>query len=397
MSRPGGKRRVLVAPDKFRGTATAPQAAGWLSEGLRRHLPAGLVAVMPIADGGEGTLDCFVAAGFGARPVIVSGPLGEPARARFASRGKTAVIEAAQACGISLLTPAPATAMSASSFGVGQLIRHALDLGCTDIMIGVGGTACTDGGAGLLLALGARMADEHGRQIPPGGRGLASLETLDLRSLDPRLHSCRLTVAADVSTPLLGPAGAASVFGPQKGARAPEVAALDHGLRALARAAGAIPGRDHDDAGARTGPGGGAGGGIAWALETLLGARRASGAETILDLIGFDRAAQDAGLVLTGEGVLDMSTLDGKAPSVVAARARNQGLRVVAVTGRCTVPESLWRGAGIHAVYELAALAGSPERSLATTPRLLRETGRRIARREIAAAGPVPADTGEAI
>ena len=179
------------------------------------------------------------------------GPARRPAPARFASRGKTAVIEAAQACGISLLTPAPATAMSASSSGVGQLIRHALDVGCTDIMIGVGGTASTDGGAGLLLALGARMADEHGRQIPAGGRGLASLETLDMQSLDPRLHSCRLTVAADVSAPLLGPAGAACVFGARKGARAPEVAALDHGLRTLARAAGAISGRDHNDAGAR--------------------------------------------------------------------------------------------------------------------------------------------------
>jgi glycerate kinase len=395
VSRTGGTRRVLVAPDKFRGTATALQAARWLSEGLRRHLPPGLVTAMPVADGGEGTIDCFEAAGFGARSVTVSGPLGQPARARIASRDRTAVIETAQACGVSLLTPAPATAMKASSLGVGQLISHALDAGCTAILIGVGGTACTDGGAGLLQALGARLADAHGHELPRGGGSLTHLDTIDLRPLDPRLRSCRLTVAADVSSPLLGPSGAAHAFGPQKGAGPLEVAALERGLQALSRAVAAVPGQGHVTETA-TGSGGGAGGGIAWALQTVLGARRASGAETILNLIGFDRAAGDAELVLTGEGVLDMSSLAGKAPSVVARRAKGRGLPVIAVTGQCTVPESRWREAGIDAVCELAALAGSPQRSLAATPELLREAGRRIALRAMTATRPVAGDTCEA-
>ena len=386
---------MLVAPDKFRGTATAPQAARWLSEGLLEHLPPGLVTAMPVADGGEGTIDCFAAAGFGTRPVAVSGPLGGPARARLASRDTAAVIEAAQACGISLLTPEPATAMKSSSFGVGQLISHALDAGCTSILIGVGGTACTDGGAGLLQALGARLSDAHGHELTRGGASLASLDTIDLRPLDPRVRSCRLTVAADVASPLLGPSGAARVFGPQKGAGPTEIAALERGLLALSRAVAAAPSQGHA-AGTAAGPGGGAGGGIAWALQTVLGARAASGAETILDLIGFDRAADDAELVVTGEGALDMSSLAGKAPSVVARRAKHRGLPVIAVTGQCTLPESRWRDSGIDAVCELAALAGSPERSLAATPWLLRETGRRIALRAMTAGGPRPGGPCEA-
>jgi glycerate kinase len=351
---------------------------------------------MPVADGGEGTIDCFTAAGFGTRTVAVSGPLGQPARARLASRDRNAVIEAAQACGVSLLTPAPATAMRASSFGVGQLISHALDADCTSILIGVGGTASTDGGAGLLQALGARLSDAQGHKLPRGGGSLARLDTLDLRPLDRRLRSCRLTIAADVSSPLLGPSGPAHVFGPQKGARPPEVAALERGLQTFSQAVAAVPGPGHvtDTA---DGFGGGAGGGIARALETVLGARRASGAETILDLIGFDRAADDAELVLTGEGVLDVSSLAGKAPSVVARRAKDRGLPVIAVTGQCTMPESRWREAGIDAVCELAALAGSVEKSLAATLWLLRETGRRIALREMTATGPVPGGACEAM
>lgn len=285
MSRPGGKRQVLVAPDKFRGTATAPQAARWLTEGPRHHLPPRHAAAMPVADGREGTIDCFETAGFSTRPVTVPGPLGRPARTRLASRERTAVTEGARACGLSLLISAPATAMRASSFGLGQLVSHALDAGCTSILTGVGGTASTDGAAGLPQALGARLADAQGHELPRGGVGLARLDTIDLRPLDPRLRSCRLTTAADVSSPLLGPSGAAHVFGPQKGAGPPEVAALERGLQALSRAVAAVPGQGHVT-GTATGSGGGAGGGIAWALETVLVARAASGAETILDLIG---------------------------------------------------------------------------------------------------------------
>lgn len=342
---PAPQPRVLVAPDKFRGTATALEATRWLSEGLGTQLHPDLITAMPVADGGEGTIDCFVAAGFKTRSVLVSGPLGQPTPASIAVRGNVAIIEAAQACGLSLLTPAPATALAASSLGVGQLIRHALDLGHTDIVVAVGGTASTDGGAGLLQALGARMADSHGRELPPGGGSLPSLATVDLTQLDPRLRACRLTVAADVTTPLLGPSGAAGIYGPQKGAGKAEIATLERGLHAFALAMAVATGTQ--PAGAATaGTGGGAGGGIAWSLRTVVNARRASGADTILDLIGFDSAAQDAGLVLTGEGA-----------------------------------------AGIDAVYELVALAGSRKRSMAATPDLLRQAGRHIARARTAASG----------
>ena len=283
--------------------------------------------------------------------------------------------------------------MRASGFGLGQLVSHAPDAGCTSSLTGVSGTASTDGAAGLPQALGARLADAQGHELPRGG-GLARLDTIDLRPLDPRLRSCRRTTAADVSSPLLEPSGAAHVLGPQKGARPPEVAALERGLQALSRAVAAVPGQGHVT-GTATGPGGGAGGGIAWALETVLAARAASSAETILDLIGFDRAAEDTELVVTGEGVLDMS-LAGGAPAVVARRAKDRGLPVIAVTGQCTLPGSRWREAGIDAVCELAALAGSPDKSLAATPWLLRETGRRIALREMTATGPVPGGACEA-
>lgn len=374
MTGQGHQRSILVCPDKFRGTATAMEAATWLSRGISTHWPSQQVAMMPVADGGEGTVACCRAAGFDGSVLSVSGPLGRPTIAWIATRGHIAVIEAAQACGLELVTPSPETALGASSFGVGQLIRHALDLGYREILVGVGGTASTDGGVGLLHALGARFTDAGGRDLALGGGHLADLDAIDLRGLDSRLRECHLTVAIDVENTLLGSCGAAHVYGPQKGARASEIARLEQGLEALSRAVAAAMGADHDVRATGTG----AGGGIAYSLIAVLNARRASGADTVLDLIDFDFRARGAGLLLTGEGALDATSLSGKAPTVVARRARYLEVPVVMVTGQCRLPEFKWRAAGFDEVYELVRMAGSLEQSLVRTPALLDEVGRRV-------------------
>ncbi|SDN89922.1 glycerate kinase [Klenkia soli] len=360
--------KVVLAPDKFKGTLTAAEVAAAVVAGL----PASTdVVQLPVADGGEGTAAAALAAGAVARTVRVTGPTGEPVDAVLALLGDTAVVELAGASGLAVLPGGVPAAQTATSAGTGELVRAALDAGCTRIVLGVGGSACTDGGAGLLTALGARLTDAAGADLPPGGAALVRLHAVDLAGLDPRLAGTEVVLATDVDNPLLGPTGAAAVYGPQKGADPDDVVALEAGLARWA----AVLGGDPDV------PGAGAAGGVGFGALAVLGAVRRPGIDVVLDLVGFDAALAGADLVVTGEGSLDEQTLHGKAPAGVAARARAAGVPVVAVAGRCLLDAEQLRAAGFRAVFALADLdpdrcTTHPAELLARlAPRLIREAG----------------------
>ncbi|MGW4601102.1 glycerate kinase [Streptomyces sp. NPDC004457] len=320
-------RRVLIAADKFKGSLTAVQVAERVTAGLRRVVPDLRVEALPVADGGDGTVDAAVAAGFERREVRVAGPLGEEVTAAFALRGGTAVVEMAEASGLQRLPAGVFAPLTASTYGSGELLRAALDAGARTIVFGVGGSATTDGGAGMLSALGARFLTEGGEPVPPGGGGLAGLARADLSGLDPRLSSVELVLASDVDNPLTGPKGAPAVYGPQKGASPDDVETLDAALTHFAKVLEAETGPRAAEYAAA--PGAGAAGGIGYGA-LLLGARFRPGIEVMLDVLGFAPALERASLVITGEGSLDEQTLHGKAPAGVAAAARAAGKEVVA-------------------------------------------------------------------
>jgi glycerate kinase len=368
---------VLIAADKFKGSLTAVQVAERVTAGLRRVVPTVQVEALPVADGGDGTVDAAVAAGFERREVWVAGPLGEQVTAAFALRGSTAVVEMAQASGLQRLPEGVLAPLTASTYGSGELLRAALDAGATTIVFGVGGSATTDGGAGMLAALGARFLTADGTPVPPGGGGLAGLARADLSGLDPRLDSVELILAGDVDNPLTGPKGAPAVYGPQKGASPDDVerldAALTHYVKVLEEAVGPRAARY------ALSPGAGAAGGIGYGA-LLLGARFRAGIEIMLEVLGFAPALQRCSLVITGEGSLDEQTLHGKAPAGVAAAARAAGREVVAVCGRLALTPQALRGAGIRRAYALTEEEPDVARCVAEAGPILERVAERIAR-----------------
>ncbi|MFJ8079743.1 glycerate kinase [Streptomyces sp. NPDC096205] len=372
-----GTHRVLVAADKFKGSLTAVQVAERVTAGLRRVVPGLEVEALPVADGGDGTVAAAVAAGFERRVVRVSGPLGDEVTAAFALREGTAVVEMAEASGLQRLPEGVFAPLTASTYGSGELLKAALDAGARTIVFGVGGSATTDGGAGMLAALGARFLDASGEPVPPGGGGLASLASADLSGLDPRLAEVELVLASDVDNPLTGPKGAPAVYGPQKGASAEDVAALDAALAHFAEVLGAAVGaRAAEFAEA---PGAGAAGGIGYGAM-LVGARFRPGIEVMLDVLGFAPALERATLVITGEGSLDEQTLHGKAPAGVAAAARAADKEVVAVCGRLALaPEVLGR-AGIRRAYPLTEVEPDVAKCIAEAGPILETVAESIAR-----------------
>ena len=302
---------VLVAPDKFKGSLTAAEVASHVAAGLRRAAGDGLaIACVPVADGGDGTLDAAVVAGFERVPARASGPTGEPVDAAYGRRGELAVVELASVCGLELLPGGRREPLRASSYGMGEVIGAALDAGCERIVLGVGGSASTDGGAGLLEALGARVYDRAGAPLPRGGGALRRAGSVDLSGLHPAIGRTGFTVASDVDNPLYGAHGAAAVYGPQKGAGPADVAALDEGLRRWAAVVTAAGGADRADE-----PGAGAAGGVGYAALAVLKATLRPGIELVLELAGFAGKVAAADLVIIGEGSLDEQTLRGKAPA----------------------------------------------------------------------------------
>ncbi len=325
----------VCAPNAFKGTLTARAAAAAMARGVR---DAGAEAIeVPVADGGDGTLDVLLSARGAASRVTrhrVTGPYGAAVSARLGWIGATdAVVELAEASGLRRVVGGDSDALRATSRGTGELIAAALAAGAHTIIVGVGGSACTDGGAGLLQALGARLTDAHGADIDTGGAGLRALAHIDLSRVTAALQGCRVEVACDVRSPLLGAEGAARMFAPQKGARPDEVQALEAALAHFAALAAPAGGPDPSLL-----PGAGAAGGCGFGLA-LIGARLLAGAALVCDVVGLDQALAAASLVITGEGRLDSQTATGKAPAEVARRARAHRLPCVAIAG--TVAERL--------------------------------------------------------
>jgi glycerate kinase len=369
---PRSTARVLIAADKFKGSLTAVEVAARVEAGLRTVVPALTVESLPVADGGDGTVDAAVAAGFERRTVRVTGPLGEPVEAAYALREDTAVVEMAEASGLRHLPPGVFAPLAATTYGTGELLRAALDAGARTIVLGVGGSATTDGGAGMLSALGARLLDGDGAPIAPGGGPLATLATADLSGLDPRLIETEIVLASDVDNPLLGPKGAAAVYGPQKGASPGDVAALDAALMRYAEVLGASAEAEA--------PGAGAAGGVGFGALVGLGAAFRPGIEVLLDVLGFADALARADLVITGEGSLDEQTLHGKAPVGVAHAARARGLDVVAVCGRLSLPPAALGSAGILRVYALTEIEPDAARCMSEAGPLLEQVAASLAR-----------------
>ncbi|MFG2641910.1 glycerate kinase [Streptomyces sp. NPDC048370] len=370
--------RVLVAADKFKGSLTAVQVAERVTAGLRRVVPELEVETLPVADGGDGTVAAAVAAGFERREVRVTGPVGDPVTAAYALRGTTAVVEMAEASGLQLLPAGVFAPLTSTTYGSGELLRAALDAGATTIVFGVGGSATTDGGAGMLAALGAVFLDEAGEPVGPGGAALSSLATADLSGLDQRFASVELILASDVDNPLTGPKGAPAVYGPQKGATPADVetldAALAHFVTVLEKAIGPKASE------CAVAPGAGGAGGIGYGALVGLDASFRPGIELMLDVLGFAPALDRATLVITGEGSLDEQTLHGKAPAGVAAAARAAGKEVVAVCGRLALPQQALTAAGIRRAYPLSDLEPDPAKSIPNAGPLLEEVAARIAR-----------------
>lgn len=342
--------KVVIAPDSFKESLSAAQVAQAIARGWATVFPQAELVLRPMADGGEGTVEVVLAAlGGERRSTWVSGPLGTRVQADWAVLADgCAVLEVAAACGLQLLQPAQRDVCRASSRGLGELLLAALDAGVSRIVIGLGGSACNDAGAGLLQTLGARLLDAQGSELPPGGAALAGLARIDLRQLDPRLQQVQLQVAVDVNNPLCGPSGASAVFGPQKGASAEDVHLLDAALKHFADSAAQLLAEDHRDR-----PGAGAAGGLGFALNAFFGARFSPGVELLARLTGLAQAVQGADLLITGEGRLDSQSLHGKTPVGVARIARQAGVPVVALAGSLGLDYQTLYAAGIDAAFSL--------------------------------------------
>jgi glycerate kinase len=377
-----GMSRVLIAPDKFKGSLSAAEVAAAVARGLLAENPGLDVRTLPVADGGDGTLAAAVAAGFERVPVTATGPTGEPVSTAYARRGDVAVVEMADVSGLSRLPGGRLEPLTATSRGTGEVIAAALAGGARRVVVGIGGSACTDGGAGLLQALGARLLDGDGREIGPGGGALQHLARVELDHLAPSVAGAEIVVACDVDNPLTGASGAAAVYGPQKGADEAQVELLDRHLSRLADLVADVTGRD-----VRETPGAGAAGGVGFAAVAVLEARLRPGIELMLDLLDFGSQVRHAELVIVGEGSLDEQTLHGKAPVGVARMARDAGATVVAVCGRNTLSEEQLRQAGIEAAYALTDLEPDPARSMTQAGALLERVSAQLAVRHLSPPG----------
>ena len=371
---------VVIAPDKFKGTLTAAQVAAHVAAGLGRARPGLKIVQIPVADGGDGTVDAAEAAGYRRVEIGVRGPTGKPVRASFALLDGTAVIESAQACGLTRLPGGAAAPLTATSRGVGELILAAVRMRAKRIVLGLGGVACTDGGAGLVTALGGRLFDLSGTELPPGGAALARLDHVDLSRLRD-LSGTEVIAATDVDNPLLGPRGAVAVYAPQKGASVEDVTLLENGLVRWADVAEQSFGFVKRDE-----PGAGAAGGLGFAALGFLGATMQPGIDLMLDLLSFESHLSGARLVITGEGALDAQTLHGKAPAGVAraTAAVAPDLTVVAVAGVCSLTPDQLRSAGIARAYALADIEPDLDRCREQAGPLLEDLAGHVARDWIA-------------
>lgn len=370
--------KIVVAPDSFKGSLTASQVAQAVTEGIRRVVPDAEVDQVPMADGGEGTVESLVhATGGRILSALVSGPLGDPVAAAFGilGDGETAVIEMAAASGLPLVAETLRDPLRTTTWGTGELIRAALDAGCRRLIVGVGGSATVDGGAGMAQALGVGLLDAEGHGIPLGGGGLSRLAHLDLTTRDARIARTLVKVACDVRNPLLGPEGAATVYGPQKGASPGTVLKLEEYLGVYAD----LIERELGIA-VRDVPGAGAAGGLGAGLMAFLGAELVSGVDVVIEAVHLADRVKDADLVFTGEGQIDAQTVFGKTAVGVARTARRFGRPVVAVAGRVTEDGRAVYDCGIDAVIPITNGPVSLEEAMRYGARLVADASERAMR-----------------
>lgn len=343
--------KVVIACDSFKGSVSASEAAACLECGIRRIYPDAVIDKVPIADGGEGMVESLLSVLPGEKRFVdVLDPLGRPIRAQYALlKNSTAVIETAAASGLPLLREEELNPLKASTYGTGQLMRAALDEGCTSILLGLGGSATNDAGAGMAQALGIRLLDSDGKEIPQGGGSLDRLVKIDTSQMDHRLLDVPIIAACDVTNPLCGVKGASSVYGPQKGADAQMVKQLDQNLNHFAQIGLQATGKD-----VRNIPGSGAAGGMGAGLLIFFNASLCSGIETLLDLIGFDTRILDADLVITGEGRIDGQSLCGKVPIGIAQRVKTRrNIPVIGIVGEIGQQSQAIFHHGIDSVFSI--------------------------------------------
>jgi glycerate kinase len=370
--------KIVVAPQSFKGSLNAWEVAQAIAEGIKRVLPDIETVLVPMADGGEGTVQALVYSTHGQiMSVEVTGPLGDKVGAEWGllGDGAGAVVEMAAASGITLVPPERLDPLVATTYGTGELIRAALDAGCRKLIIGIGGSATNDGGAGMAQALGARLLDEKGKELSWGGAALAGLKRIDISGLDSRLAGCEVIVASDVTNPLVGPEGASRVYGPQKGATEEMCRQLDEALTNYARVIKNDLGIDVIDM-----PGAGAAGGLGAGLVTFLGARLMSGIEIVSQAVGLTGHLEGAALVFTGEGRMDAQTLFGKTTAGVAARARELKVPVVAIVGELAGDYREVYRHGIDAVLSITPGPISLEKSMTGAGTLIADAAERAVR-----------------
>lgn len=370
--------KIIIAPDSFKECLPAEAVAEAMGRGARAAAPDAECVLVPMADGGEGTVRALVAATGGSlHQATVTGPLGGKVRAEFGllGDGRTAAIEMAAASGLPLVPPERRDPTKTTTFGTGELILAALGLGATRLILGIGGSATNDGGAGMAQALGARLLDAAGQPIGPGGGELARLAAIDPSGLDPRLRGVECTVACDVANPLTGPSGAAAVYGPQKGATPEMVALLDANLARLAE----VVRRDlgADVAGV---PGAGAAGGLGAGLMAFLGATLRPGVELVIEAVGLEDKLDGAALVLVGEGRMDAQTAYGKVPVGVARLARSRGVPAVAIVGALGPGYQAVHGHGIAACFSILGRPMTLEEAMRQAPELIAATTEEVMR-----------------
>lgn len=370
--------KIVIAPDSFKESLSALQAARAIEKGFRDVFPEAEYVLIPMADGGEGTVQSLVDATGGT--VIekrVTGPLGEPVDAFFGllGDGKTAVIEMAAASGLHLVPNEKRNPLLTTTRGTGELIRAALDKGVEHLIIGVGGSATNDGGAGMIQALGGRLLDQKRQEIAPGGGHLSELAEIDLSSLDSRLKKVKIDVACDVDNPLTGPNGASAVFGPQKGATPEMVRQLDENLSRFADVV-----EQTLEKSIRHVPGAGAAGGLGAGLLAFLDAELKRGVEIVLEAVQFQEHVKDASLVITGEGRIDGQTISGKTPIGVAKAAKQYGIQVIGIAGSLSEDSDIVLKHGIDALYSIVPGVIPWEKAVQHAEFYLQQTSRHIAR-----------------
>ena len=369
--------KIVIAPDSYKESLSALEVATAIERGFREIFPEAVYVKLPVADGGEGTVEAMIAATQGSIVhVPVTGPLGERVEGFYGLSGdkQSAFIEMAAASGLERVAPSQRNPLKTTSWGTGELIRHALDVGVKHIIIGIGGSATNDGGAGMVQALGAKLLDDNEQPLGQGGGELGKLARIDLSGLDRRLAECRIEVACDVTNPLTGKDGASAVFGPQKGATPEMIVTLDNALAQYAR----VIARDLDIDVLNL-AGGGAAGGMGAALYAFCGAQLRQGIEIVTDALHLADQVADADLVITGEGRIDSQTIHGKVPVGVAKVAKRFNKPVIGIAGSLTADVGVVHDHGIDAVFSVIYTICSLEDALENASENVRMAARNIA------------------